>query len=144
MKTLRKIKLFKLDSMNPKDVQGCIVQFNSANQHDVPLIHKTLLIVGILCQLKCQALNGQADFDNCREWSQLALSICENLQEGITWGPTKGVDTFLGQFVHAIITLSACDYSKRRSNYDRLMCHLFSNPRYLVLLMILAFNFRGL
>ena len=49
----------------------------------------------------------------------------------IICGPQKDItDTFLCQFIHATLTLSACNYSDRRVNYHRLMCHLFSNSKH--------------
>ena len=133
VKTFKKVKLFKLDSMNPKEVFDCMSLFTMDNKYDTPLIYKTYHIGLGLCQLKCQVFWGLGDLENCNEWSELSFSYNEKLLD--TWGKEKGEDIFLGQYIHTTLTISGCDYSKRRINYDALMCRLFSNPRYVVLLL---------
>ena len=66
MNTFKKIKYFKLDSMNPKDVEDYMRSFNSSfdeNQDDINLIYRTLQTVAILCEQKCRALHGLGKSD---------------------------------------------------------------------------------
>ena len=61
MNTFKKIKYFKLDSMNPKDVEDYMGSFNSSfneDQDDINLIYRTLTTVAALCEQKCRALHG--------------------------------------------------------------------------------------
>ena len=66
MNTFKKIKYFKLDSINPKDVEDYMRSFNSSfdeNQDDINLIYRTLQTVAILCEQKCRALHGLGKSD---------------------------------------------------------------------------------
>ena len=61
MNTFKKIKYFKLDSMNPKDVEDYMGSFNSSfneDQDDINLIYRTLTTVAALCGQKCRAFHG--------------------------------------------------------------------------------------
>ena len=61
MNTFKKIKYFKLDSMNPKDVEDYMKSFNSSfneDQDDINLIYRTLTTVAALCEQKCRAFHG--------------------------------------------------------------------------------------
>ena len=61
MNTFKKIRYFKLDSMNPKDVEEYMGSFNSSfnvDQDDINLIYRTLQTVATLCEQKCRALHG--------------------------------------------------------------------------------------
>ena len=70
MNTFKKIKYFKLDSMNPKDVEDYMRSFNSSfdeDQDDINLIYTTLQTVAILCEQKCRALHGLGKSDTLRK-----------------------------------------------------------------------------
>ena len=70
MNTFKKIKYFKLDSMNPKDVEDYMRSFNSSfdeDQDDINLVYTTLQTVAILCEQKCRALHGLGKSDTLRK-----------------------------------------------------------------------------
>ena len=61
MNTFKKIKYFKLDSMNPKDVEDYMGSFNSSfneDQDDINLIYRILTTVAALSEQKCRAFHG--------------------------------------------------------------------------------------
>ena len=126
MKTFKKIKFCKLDSMNPNDVHDYIVQYHSESADGVTFFQMSKLMesVGILCQLKCEALHGLGDFKNCRKWSRIPLFFLQ-----VDNHPKECAYDFLPPFVHASMTISACDYSDRGKNYNHLMFDLLSNQK---------------
>ena len=85
MNTFKKIKYFKLDSMNPKDVEDYMRSFNSSfdeDQDDINLVYTTLQTVAILCEQKCRALHGLGKSDTLRK--RLDLShFCLDFQKNI-------------------------------------------------------------
>ena len=72
------------------------------------------------------------DLINCKLWSRLPINTIDNLTKIFYsyGGPSEGHDSFLVNFIHTTLTLSACDYSKRTTNFHHLMCYLFSNPKH--------------
>ena len=80
MKTFKKIKYFKLDSTNPKDVLEKIKASNLFERFHEAVSHTILQMIMKLCTLKCQAFHGQADFENCHKWSRMAYEISKNIQ----------------------------------------------------------------
>ena len=63
LKTFKKIKLFKLDSMNPDDVDESMANF--AANHIQWEQCQNFNVLGVLCKLKSQALHGLGK-DLCR------------------------------------------------------------------------------
>ena len=80
MKTFKKIKYFKLDSTNPKDVWEKIRASNLFERFDEAVYHTILQMIVKLCTLKCQAFHGQAEFENCHNWSRMAYEISKTIQ----------------------------------------------------------------
>ena len=56
LKTFKKIKLFKLDSMNPDDLEESMAEFTA--NHDYWEQCQQFNVIGVLCKLKSQALHG--------------------------------------------------------------------------------------
>ena len=85
-----------------------------------------------------QALNLQfshilGDLTNCKLWSRLPINTIGNLTEIFyTYGgPSESLDSSIFvNFIHTTLTISACDYSERTTNFHHLMCYLFSNPKH--------------
>ena len=82
MNAFKKIKYFKLDSMNPKDVEDYMRSFNSSfdgNPDDINLLYRTLQTVGILCEQKCRALHGLGKLSIFTMVFQAGILISRNL-----------------------------------------------------------------
>ena len=56
LKTFKKIKLFKLDSMNPDDLEESMTEFAANNDYWEQC--KQFNVIGVLCKLKSQAFHG--------------------------------------------------------------------------------------
>ena len=82
MNTFKKIRYFKLDSMNPKDVEEYMGSFNSSfnvDQDDINLIYRTLQTVATLCEQKCRALHGLGKLSIFTMVFQAGILISRNL-----------------------------------------------------------------
>ena len=118
LKSFKKIKLFKLDSMNPDDVEKSMGQFTGEQCINFN-------VIGALCKLKSQAFHGLGDKQNCQLWSKLAMHICVNLQKLIKCSEknlaSKGqkghsvyfLDAFTIQLVNTTLNIAELDLSQR-------------------------------
>ena len=78
LKYFKKVKLFKLDSLDPHDVDKSMTQFEPfIEQYSVDCCK----VIGDLCRLKSQAFYGLGDKHNGSLWSSLAIDNCVHLQE---------------------------------------------------------------
>lgn len=138
LKSFKKIKLFKLDSMNPHDVYESMEQFAANNSMDWEQC-KNSEVIGVLCKLKAQALNGLGDKQNCQLWSELATQICKNLQKLVNCIvlkstqkglPVDVLDRFTSQLVNTTLTIAELDLSNRRGLFNELVCYLFCETKH--------------
>ena len=129
LKSFKKIKLFKLDSMNPDDVHQSMVQFAANNS---PLEQANFNVIGVLCKLKAQAFHGLGDKQNCQLWSELATQLCKNLQNlaknNCEFKSDRDGCTCL--LVNTTLTIAELDLSKRRGLFDELVCYLFCESKH--------------
>ena len=129
LKSFKKTKLFKLDSMNPDDVDQSMDQFAAYMSPSEQA--KNFNVIGVLCELKAQALHGLGDKQNCQLWSELALQICKNLQKLAKYCVLKRVrDEITSQLVNTTLTIAELDLSKRRGLFNELVCYLFCETKH--------------
>ena len=113
MKTFKKMKLYKLDSMNPRDVQECIDSimddFEKSNKkyrnqssfaNDFLHYH----VFGVLFGLKAQALYGLGDITNGDIWLNDTLDLCvsfhQTFSQIISMDSTKNNPRTIHEFPH--------------------------------------------
>jgi tetratricopeptide (TPR) repeat protein len=141
LKSFKKIKLFKLDSIDPDDVDESMRQFDATVE--IPYDRCNLLtIIGDLCKLKSQAFHGLGDKENGSLWSALAIDVCVTLQE-VTRSFEKNDDSpgeldlqnswqnsFTTQLVKTSLTIAELDPSKRRELFNQTMCYLLYESKH--------------
>ena len=89
MKTFKKMKLYKLDSMNPRDVQECIdllydrLDPNKSYRNQSSMANDFLHyhVFGVLFGLKAQALYGLGDTTNGDIWLNDTLDLCVSFHQ---------------------------------------------------------------
>ena len=89
MKTFKKMKLYKLDSMNPRDVQECIdllydrLDPNKSYRNQSSMANDFLHyhVFGVLFGLKAQALYGLGDITNGDIWLNDTLDLCVSFHQ---------------------------------------------------------------
>ena len=133
LKTFKKVKLFKLDSMDPHDVDESTVQFKFHNSQTDCCNYFT--VVAHLCQFKSQTLYGLGDKSNGSLWASLATSICVNLQEStkyFDYSPSapplhlqiNWQNLFTTKLVNTSLIIAELDPSQRRQLFNQAMCYL--------------------
>ena len=134
LKSFKKVKLFKLDSLDTHEVNDSMLQFG-ANFSSMDCCNH-FKVIGDLCRLKSQAFHGLGDKHNGRWWSRLALDICLNLQENTkSFGQNDFLpsqldlqinwqNVFTTQFLKTSLTISDIDPSQRRELFNQAMCYL--------------------
>jgi hypothetical protein len=86
MKTFKKMKLYNLNSMNPRDVQDCIDLLydpnkNYRNQSSMANDFLHYHVFGVLFGLKAQALYGLGDTTNGDIWLNDTLDLCVSFHQ---------------------------------------------------------------
>ena len=141
LKSFKKIKLYKLDSIDPDDVDESMRQFDTTIE--IPYDRCNLItVIGDLCRLKSQAFHGVGDKENGSLWSSLAIDICVTLQE-LTRSIEKNEDSpgdldiqiswqnsFTTQLVKTSLTIADLDHSKRRELFNQTMCYLLYESKH--------------
>ena len=129
LKSFKKVKLFKLDSLDPNDVDRSMVQFEPFTEEYSTDCCK---VIGDLCLLKSQAFYGLGDKHNGSMWSSLALHICDILQESTNYFDYSTRDlhdldwqnVFATKLVKTSLTIAELDPSQRRNLFNQAMCYL--------------------
>ena len=142
LKSFKKIKLYKLDSMDPDDVDESMRQFDPTVE--IPYDRCNLLtIIGDLCKLKSQAFHGLGDKENDSLWSSLAIDICATLQE-VTRSIEKNdgspgqldletvswQNSFTTQLVKTLLTVAEIDPTERCDLFNQAMCYLLYESKH--------------
>ena len=140
LKSFKKIKLFKLDSIDSDDVEESMAEFGA---NVTPLDRCNYFkVIGDLCRLKSQAFYGLGDKHNGSLWSSLAIDNCVHLQEvtrsfvqndyspnqlnlQISWQ-----EIFTKQLVKTSLTIAEFDPSQRRELFNQAMCYLLYESKH--------------
>ena len=135
LKSFKKVQLFKLDSLDPHDVNDSMTQF--AANFGASVFCSYFNVIGNLCLLKSQAFYGLGNKHNGRWWSTFAMDICLNLQQ-----KTKSIigqnnclpsqldlliicqNVFTTQLVKTSLTIAEIDPSRRRELFNQAMGYL--------------------
>ena len=135
LKSFKKIKLFKLDSMNPDDVEKSMGPYIWEELEN-------LKVIAALCKLKSQAFHGLGYKKNCQLWSKLAMQICVNMQKLVKGSEkslvSKGqkghsvffLDEFTIHLVNTTLNIAELDLSQRPSLFNELVCYLFCETKH--------------
>jgi tetratricopeptide (TPR) repeat protein len=140
LKSFKRIKLFKLDSIDSDDVEESMAEFGA---NVTPLDRCNYFkVVGDLCRLKSQAFHGLGDKHNGGLWSSLAIDTCVMLQE-ITRSFVKNdyspsqldlqiswQEIFTKQLVKTSLTIAEFDPSQRRELFNQAMCYLLYESKH--------------
>ena len=140
LKSFKKIKLFKLDSIDSDDVEESMAEFGA---NVTPLDRCNYFkVIGDLCRLKSQAFYGLGDKHNGSLWSSLAIDNCVHLQEVTRsfvqndYSPSQldlqisWQEIFTKQLVKTSLTIAEFDPSQRRELFNQAMCYLLYESKH--------------
>ena len=137
LKSFKKVKLFKLDSLDTHDVNESMTQF-AANFGAADCCNY-FKVIGDLCLLKSQAFFGLGNKHNGRWWWRFAMDICLNLQEktksigqnnclpnqlDLLIKMSKCQNVFTTHLVKTLLTIAEIDPSLRRELFNEAMGYL--------------------
>ena len=129
LKYFKKVKLFKLDSLDPHDVDKSMTQFEPfIEQYSVDCCK----VIGDLCLLKSQAFYGLDDDHNGSMWSSLAIHICDILQESTDYfdyskrnfQDLDWQNIYATKLLKTSLTIAELDPTQRRDLFNEAMCYL--------------------
>jgi tetratricopeptide (TPR) repeat protein len=140
LKSFKRIKLFKLDSIDSDDVEESMAEFGA---NVTPLDRCNYFkVIGDLCRLKSQAFYGLGDKHNGSLWSSLAIDNCVHLQEVTRTFEQKDYspsqldlqiswqEIFTKQLVKTSLTIAEFDPSQRRELFNQAMCYLLYESKH--------------
>ena len=140
LKSFKRIKLFKLDSIDSDDVEESMAEFGA---NVTPLDRCNYFkVIGDLCRLKSQAFYGLGDKHNGSLWSSLAIDNCVHLQEVTRTFEKKDYspsqldlqiswqEIFTKQLVKTSLTIAEFDPSQRRELFNQAMCYLLYESKH--------------
>ena len=140
LKSFKRIKLFKLDSIDSDDVEESMAEFGA---NVTPLDRCNYFkVIGDFCRLKSQAFYGLGDKHNGSLWSSLAIDNCVHLQEVTRTFEQKDYspsqldlqiswqEIFTKQLVKTSLTIAEFDPSQRRELFNQAMCYLLYESKH--------------
>ena len=140
LKSFKRIKLFKLDSIDSDDVEESMAEFGA---NVTPLDRCNYFkVIGDLCRLKSQAFYGLGDKHNGSLWSSLAIDNFVHLQEVTRsfvqndYSPSQldlqisWQEIFTKQLVKTSLTIAEFDPSQRRELFNQAMCYLLYESKH--------------